>query len=49
MHMKKRLRMDSGGLSTIMDLSPPPSECGDDVDTKIFSKVMLFFNKKKSM
>ena len=42
MHMKKRLRMDSESLSSFVDLSPPPSECGDDVDTKIFSKVRLF-------
>jgi len=40
MHMKKRIRNDSESLSSFMDLSPPPSECGDDVDTKIFSKII---------
>ena len=31
--------MDSGGYSSFMDLSPPPSECGDDIDAKILTKV----------
>ena len=41
--------MDSESLSSFMDLSPPPSECGDEIDTKIFSKVSLIVKESRGL